>query len=623
MKPPSAIFYPDDADVEEDIVTARACVKLKENLERFNQAQLLIIKSLMILFNQGTVAAYIYNRKSSKYGTYSTPQFGESYTLYTVLLNCPECGSNIDEVIFQKEKGKVPEETKECLVCGFKGIPNQEEYEEQIPQITGSTLQPKSRTVIDIYSPLFVYIPFYARKQEHIPYLRLRFEQHYSALKNIYPKLKKKGFSAGVDRLNADERGIQIGVNASNLSTVDCWWIRDWGFDIIDGKDNEIKRLKELYPDGCYLVVVDDQIVEVHNENLDDHWEISNNPLSHYIHADPLGKPLAPIQDLKTEVTDLQIETFEHAIPETWARPDVVDFKKYSKSKAAPGMMYPALPAADPGENLSSAFHSIKTASLSEETEIFSNKLDTAGQFVSASFPSIYGGPMTSGSKTAREYSESRTMALQRLSLPWNVVKYFWAGLMAKAVPLYIHALRQMGEDERIVEKVKTGFINTWIRQADIEGNIGKVEADADEGLPLSPAQLNGVLTQLMSLKDENLSEAIFHPENSQFVARALGAPDFYIPNSDERNKQYAEFADLLSGIPVEVRPWENHQVEGEVCRSFLYNPTGLMVKKNNPEGWAMIEEHMLLHFEANKPPAENIPEEKQPPQPGVRGVVA
>ena len=37
------------------------------------------------------------------------------------------------------------------------------------------------------------------------------------------------------------------------------------------------------------------------------------------------------------------------------------------------------------------------------------------GQFVLGDFPSIYGGPAQSGSKTAREYLESRAVALQRL----------------------------------------------------------------------------------------------------------------------------------------------------------------------------------------------------------------
>jgi hypothetical protein len=600
IKPPSAIFYPDDAEVQEDIVTAKVCNKLKEDIERFNNATLLIIKSLIILFNQGTVAAYIYNRSNSKYGTYTTPKYGESQTRYTTLLNCPECGTNLDEVVSDTERVKVPDESRKCEVCGYDGISVQEEYDELVPTIVGSSIEAKSKTIIEPYSPLFCYIPFYARKQEDCPYLRLRFEQHYSIIKNMYPKLKKKGFQKSIDNDNAEDRRLFVNATVSNLCTVDCWWIRNWAFDLLDGVDDKIKELKKKYPDGFYAVVIDDELVEIHNEDLDDHWEISTSPLSANIHGSPIGKSLAPIQELENEIVDLQIETLEHSIPETWARPDVVNFSKYSKSRAAPGMMYPTLPAADPGETLGSAFHSIKTATLSEESDIFLRRLDEKAQFVSASFPSIYGGPATSGSKTAREYTESRSMALQRLSLSWNTLKFWWAGVMSKAVPLRMHSLRQSGNDEKIVEKNKTGFVNTWIRQSELEGKIGRVEADADENMPLSPSQLKSVVMELMALKDTNIAEALYHPNNTPLITKILSAPDFYIPGSDDRDKQYAEFADLLAGIEVEVNPSvDNNALEAETCRSFLVSPTGLMIKRSNPEGWSMIESHMLMHKEA------------------------
>jgi hypothetical protein len=598
IKTPSAIFYPHDADVEEDIVTAKACDKLKRDIESFNAAKLLIIKILMILYNQGVVSCYIYNKKSSKFGVYVKPKYGEDKTIFTIQSNCPDCGSNIKEDIFEKELGKVAEEPIKCPVCGYMGLPIQETFEEVVPTIIGSSAENKSKTCIEVFSPLFSYIPFYARRQEHMPYHRLRFETHYSALKNLYPFLKKKGFNAGVDTRDAEDRAISVGTNSSNLCTVECWWLRDWALDILDNRDTDIKLLKEKYPDGIYLVYVDDQLVDIANENLDDHWIISQNPLSHYLHADPIGKPLAPIQELQNEVVDLQIETFEHSIPETHARADVVDFKKYGKERARPGMMYPVNAPAD-GTPLSGSFHTIKTATLSEEHAAFLSFLKNEGQFVVHSFPSIFGGPATSGSKTAREYIESRSMALQVLGLTWNMVKDTWARVMSVAVPLQIRALKHMGEDYNMVEKTDTGFINNWIKQTDLLGTLGRIEADVDEEMPLSPYQLKGLLTELIALKDENISAALYHPQNTPMLKKALGAPDFYIPGSDDRNKQFAEFVDLLNGVPVPVRPTDNHMVEAEACVSFMNSPTGLMIKKHNPEGYDMLEMHWMEHESA------------------------
>lgn len=629
VRMPSAVFYPEDADTYEDVQTAKACVKIKELIERHNTGKLLFIKALMILFNQGVVAAYIYNRKSTSYGNFSKAKYGGNIEVSVITLNCKECGSNLDTIEFKGDEAKrVPDKSVECPICGYNGIPEKEETTEDRLQIIGYTNEPKTRTKIDIFSPLYVHMPFYARNQELIPSLSLEFEQHYSLVKSIYPKLVKENDVTRGQIDPQNERGVKL--NKNNLVTTKCRWIRPWAYNITDsdrilGSETVNKRLKERFPDGIYCVVIDGQLVEVHNELLDNHWQISEHPLSNFIHAEPLGKPLAPIQDLQNEVTDLQIETFEHAIPETFADGAVLNFKKYKDSKAAPGMLY-QVKAKDDGTRIGDAFHTLKTATLSQETELFSRKLDEKGQFVSGAFPSVFGGANTTGSKTAREYSESRAMALQRLAIQWNVVKFWWANVMGKAVPLYISALKNQGEDEKFTirdPKSPTNFINQIIQQSEITGRIGRVEADADEELPQSPAQLKDLIVQLLTLGNDTISEAMFHPENTPFLTKALGAPDFHIPGADSRDKQYAEIAEMLRGVHIEVKDWEDHQVEAETCKSFLIGGTGLALLDINPKGIQLIEEHMMAHLEKMQGPKkeEQPAPQPQPPQPAPGAV--
>lgn len=622
VRMPSAIFYPEDADVIEDVQTARACIKIKELIERHNDAKLLLIKSLMILFCQGVVCAYIYNRKSASYGTFSRAQYGKNpIEVTTVNLNCQECGSNLDSIEFKgDEKKKVPDVSKTCPICGYEGTPVQEEVTEDRLQITGYSNEPKTRTKIDIFSPLYTHMPFYARNQELIPSLSLEFEQHYSLLKSLYPKLVKFGNITPGRMDPENERGVHL--NKSNLVTTKCRWIRPWAYGITDSdRNNDLtERLRKRFPDGIYCVIIDDQLVECHNEALDDRWQISEHPLSNFIHAEPIGKPLAPIQDLQNEVTDLQIETFEHAIPETFADGQVLNFKKYKESKAAPGMMY-QVKKPDDGQPIASGFHTLKTATLSEEAELFSRKLDEKGQFAVGAYPSIYGGGMTSGSKTAREYSESRAMALQRLSIQWNVIKFWWAKTMGKAVPLYISALKAQNEDEKFTirnPKSPTNFVNQWVKQEELTGKIGRVEADSDEELPQTAGQLKELFVQLMTLKDETIGSAIFHPENTPLLKKALGAPEFHIPGSDSRDKQYSEISQMLQGIHIEVKDWEEHEVEAETCKSFLIGGTGLSLLDTNPQGRQAIEEHMMAHLEKMKPVEPTPKPNAQPPAPGA-----
>ena len=84
--------------------------------------------------------------------------------------------------------------------------------------------------------------------------------------------------------------------------------------------------------------------------------------------------PVKPVQDIRSEIVILQLQSMEYGIPETWADPAVVDFDKYSKSEAAPGQVYPvkSMPA---GRALGDAFTTLKTAAYPKEAEEFKKTL--------------------------------------------------------------------------------------------------------------------------------------------------------------------------------------------------------------------------------------------------------
>lgn len=616
IKLPSAIFYPDDADVIEDVETAKACSKIKTLIEKHNDGILIFIKSIFILFNCGVVAAYIYNRKKSDYGTIKVPTMGKDVTVSNLNLNCSNCGNNIQQSEFKDASPEIIQNSipqfLTCPNCGVEAEPVPELTEELIPQIVGYTDEPKSRTMIEVFSPLYVYMPFYARKQELMPYLRLKFEQHFALLKNNYPKLAKlnkipRGGSHDVTGKYARSYSYIYDTDNQNLVTTDCIWLRPWAFECLDDEEL-VKKLKAQFPDGCYAVIIKGVVAEAYNESLDEHWQISHHPLSHHLHADPIGKPLAPVQELKNETTDLAIDTFEHSIPETFADAEVLDFAKYGKAQALPGMVYPVKKPIS-GGSIGDSFYALKTATLNEEIDSFNRRLDSDGQFVIGSFPSIYGGPAVSGSKTAKEYTESRAMALQRLNTTWTMLKYWWAKVIGRAVPIYIKGMRS---DEKYVEKStksETGFVNVWIKQTELQGKLGSVEADAEEDLPVSSGQLKDVLVQLMTLNNDFVNEALYHPQNTPLISKALGAPEFYIPGQDDRDKQFAEFAELLKSGPIGQEPTvpvnpivDNHIVEAETCRSFLVSPTGLATKRINPMGYANIEAHFVQHSMLSQP---------------------
>lgn len=619
IKLPNVVFYPDDADVTEDIDTAKAYSKIAELVTKHNDGILIFIKALFILFNQGVVAAYIYNRESTEYGTVKVPSYGEDIKHVTHTLICPICNEVIDQFSTRGDE-QVQPQVEKCGSCGAEVEPNDSITEELFPQITGYTNEPKSRTIIDVFGPLYAHMPLYARAQKDMPYICLKFEQHNAMLRDFYPEAIKdkigikggSGASNTYDRWARSFNAIQYS-ELQNQSTVACTWLRPWAFECL-GDNDKVAALKKLYPDGVYFEVINDSLLaRARPEELDAHWEITHNPLSNYLHADPMGKPLAPVQEIITEINDLTLDTFEHSIPETFADPLVLDFKKYRDSEAKPGMVTPAKPAA--GKGLAEGFHTLKTATLSKDMDVYDSNMTQKGQFVSGSLPSIWGGANSTGSKTASEYSESRAMAMQRLNITWVMLKTWWAKTIGKGVTIYANS---MIADEKIVQKSNTnnGFVNIWIKQAELIGKIGSVEPDADETLPMSAEALKGVIMELIPLNNPEVNSALFSPMNTPLIARALGAPNLFIPGEDQRDQQLSEISDILNGIPVAVEPLINdHPIHIEVIKSWAASSTGIAIKKLNPQAYEMVtiqhlQEHMMAQQQAMAAPTDTPPGE-------------
>lgn len=623
VKTPNVIFYPDDADTTEDVDTAKAYDKIAQLICRHNKDKLLIVKSLFILFNQGLVASYIYNRESSEYGMVQIPQYGDDINYFTHTLICPACQEFVDEFVTKGSPEYEPREYQ-CSACGATTEPEDVVTQEVIPQVTGYNAQAKSRTILDIFGPLYVHTAFYARKQQDIPYVHFNFEQHNAMLRDFYPDIKDKlplrGGNVSWDKWARSFNNSSFS-DTVDLSTVTLQWLRPWAFECL-GDDALIGKLKARFPDGCYSCIINGKMVaDGRPENLDAHWEFSENPISNFLHADPLGKVLAPVQEIQTEINDLKLETFEHSIPETYANPKVLDFNKYKRMRARPGMMVPAKPPQ--GGSLADGFHTVKPATLSDEIAKYDADMTGKGQFVTGAFPSIFGGANSSGSKTAQEYTESRAMALQRLSLTWNMLKPWWANSIGKAVTLYANSIIV---DEKFVTKNKTtaSFENIWIKTAELTGNVGSIEPDVDEELPISNEQIKSTIMELFTLNNPDLMPALLHPNNTPLIARALGSPDFYVPGKEQRDKQFAEINKMLKGFPIDINPiLDDDEVHIQVLKSWMVDTQGRAIEETQPEIFGLLNQHLMMHqqnLQATAVPTDESGKEKNTDTGGKEG---
>lgn len=627
---PAVLFFPDDADEPDDITTAKAYSQISELVQKHNQAPLLFIRALATLYNQGLVASYTYFEEDEKYGTIKQPNLTQEKIQFQQVL-CPECGTTLgnkpiidksaeDEFKDERAEGYTPPadigEEYKCN-CGYQGEAELGEvFDEIIPRLSGFTILPKGRVMIEMYGPLHVRVDSYARKQADIGMLELQLETDLSAARSefcrdedgkLIPKLAKEINS--ISALYTYERwGRSLSEHLSDIQrnqvTVRYCWLRPWKFEILgETQEDMIQKLRKKFPHGCCVVFVNNTPVRAYDESMDDHWTISHNPLDSWLHGMPIGKSIVDIQDVYNEIKNLQIQKEEFGISETFVTTDAIDEENYRQQESGPGYLTFCNPT--PGRAMGDSFFQTRAASVGQDDIELAQSINADAQFLSGSVPSIFGGAQVTGSKTASEYNQSRNFALQRLSNHWTNIKYFWAETMGKSARLFA---TKMLEDEKYVKRNANSFETVWIRKAELTGKIGNVEPDINEQFPITWAQKRDLLIQLITLQNPAIGAILLHPNNSQIVKDALGYPEIYIPGEADRTKQLIEIRKLVQVDSSQLPPnaqqptimpdqeADDDQTHVEVCRLWLVSEEGMYIKETNPAAYLNVVLHLKIH---------------------------
>lgn len=584
---PKVRFYPEDAEDPQDITTAKTYSIASEYIADDNEARLLHLRAVYTRWNQPFVAYYNTYVYDEKYGTierrtYKTidQEMSEAY--------CPEC---LEELPVQTPNSICPD-------CGVEAM--QTSSIETIPVLDTITEIPRGHEKIEVYGPRHVRVPYNIKSVDQAGYLILETEHHWAQLKQIFPHLDLSSGSPGVlDTARVARRAGEGGETDQDQQTLRRCWLRPWTFNLLE--EGEVAdSLRAKFKKGVQVTFVADNVfVEAFNESMDDHWTIVLDPYAEHIHGDPLGKPEIPVQDMTNDVVQLTLEHILFGIPDRFADPNVLSFKKYKESEKAPGNIFPA--KRPPGMGLDAGFFEGRPTTLSDNIEVFRQSLEQYGQFITGDFPGIHGGPLPSGSsRTADEYRQMKQSALQRLSVTWFLLTLTWSKVMKKAVnEMRIHMIFQ-GEDVKFVKEAGKGFTNVYIKLADIDdGNVGRVRPENDEGFPLSTEQKRGVMMELLQTGIPQLFEWMFSPENMSEASRILiGMHNFKIPGEDDREYQLWEINNILIGQVVQVDPdLDNHEIHATTLRSWAASENGRKTKEVNPQGWAMVMEHMQMHM--------------------------
>lgn len=645
---PPVKCYPDDADSTLDLSTAKAGDKIAALLDRHNNFNLLWLHSLFIFCTEGMVAAYNYTDFDKAYGVYKEDKT-EDQLVNTQSKVCTNCGHVIDvnEVTdekveqakdeFDKDATDVPLEDainsdeELCPNCLEMMNPELQQGSFVTTRIVGTTEEPKARIKVEAYGLMNVKIPVYARRQSECGYLSYSYEEDYAFALERYKNLKGneglvkqiegRGNAGANDQYDAWARlsPQYQGEFPTNVVTRKLVWIRPAKFNILKDKA-DVAKLKKRFPFGVRVELVNDTFACATPECLDDHWTITFNPLADYVHFDPLGLLLASVQEITSDLLSLTLQTIEHGVGLTFADPGVLDFKAYEQTEVVPGALLPTKPLSA-NKRIGDAFFELKTANLSSEVLPFFQNIQSLGQLVSGALPSLFGGAQAGGGDTASQYSMSRAQAQQRLQNTWKMLTSWWKEIHGKIIPAYIKEVREDEKDVQVDPK-SGGFINIFIRKAELEGKIGKIELEANENIPMTWGQRKDLIMQLLQSASPQLLELMNAPENREFIYDAIGLADMFVPGEDDREKQLNEIKILINAAPlptgdpnqpeiasVDIDPdYDDHKVQFEICRQFIISEYGQQMKKTDEEGYRNV----LLHGKAHLAQMQNMQMEQQ-----------
>ncbi len=537
-----------------------------------------------------------------------------------------------------------------CPSCMKQMDPEIKREKVIVTRLVGVTTKPKSRICLEAYGGLNVIVPNYARNQSECPYLIFSKEINYTMAIEEFEGLKGKtkadlipALQPGMNNVGGYEQYDQWArlnpqyreAYPENVVTVKKAWLRPAVFNMVP--EERADRLKKKFPNGAKVSFANSTFAEACNEALDDCWTLNYNPLADYVHYDPIGLLLVSIQDITNDLISLTLQTIEHGIGQTFADPAVLNFNAYEQTEVLPGGIFPATPKS--GKGMGEGFYELKTASLSSEVLPFFQNIQSLAQLVSGALPSLFGGQVE-GSGTASEYSMSRAQAQQRLQNIWKIQTSWWKNVFGKAIPMYI---KEVKDDERVVERTDDGnFVNTFIRKAELEGKIGRVELEANENLPMTWAQQKDVIMQILNAANPQLLQILMAPENLPLIHDALGLTDFYVPGEDSVIKQYDEIKLLLDSGPmpnpnfgqlnpetgepddnqelpsVDIDPlMDNHQIEFEICRKWAQSEAGRQVKSENEAGYRNVLLHAKEHF-ITQQQQQMMQQQQLPPEQGA-----
>jgi hypothetical protein len=550
-----------------------------------------------------------------------------------------------------------PSPMPQCPGCGSPlpdstYIPAQPPRPVMMPTKVGERKVPNGAEVVDIIGKTEITTTPNAREQSDCQHLRWDMEVDVAVLRALHPDRIDDiaGYSTRTDieeqarqkRMLLHARtggpaasyGGAPGDQYHTQITYTRLWLRPSMFYRLEQRDEVRDSLLQKYPDGVFIAMVGDVVLERRAESMDDFWTCCHAHPGDGQIRESIGDSILDLQDAWNDLFNLSVDAARHSASLTLVDPTLVDPTAIRKNRQRGMDMLPTKPTS--GGPMSEKIYEIRPATVSQQgLELQQNIAGPMMQFNGGAMPALIGQGSTD-LQTASGFKMARDQALGRIGIPYRSLVRFMVEIYRLSVVNFTKY--RPAQDVTFADKLPGGFRTRVIRYTDLQGEIAAYP-ESDQGYPTLMSDQREIIQGFMA--DPNMASSVFDPTNAKFVDILL--PGFHYPGRAQYDKQQREIEQLLRGQPKEeMQPqwvpgpmgpmrvpvptqvssipidpiFDDHGAEWTACQTWMWSEEAEEAKLFNPAGWMNVRLHGLAHHTALQNMQNGLPPDAPPPPP-------
>ena len=433
--------------------------------------------------------------------------------------------------------------------------------------------EPLDAECIEINGVLETKVPITQNDPKKWPYCVISREYEIETLQEEYTdavdqdgesKINDSGDSMGE---SAYERMARIGVlqgtrlitasgeTWSNLVTKHIAYFRP-GFFRAAPKD-VCDQLKEIFPDGCELIVCGDAYCESRPRSMDAFITVAHSTPGDGQNRSSLMHDMVGPQDTFNDCWNQQKEIFDYCIPDVYMDTASLDAMAREERTAEPGAEIPVV--LQPGETIQSK---VLFGSNVEVPQTLINALNTLSGSLGQMITGMYSAAQGEGDEhqeTAKGLTILKESSLGQVGIAWGASQQLLAGAIEQCVRLAASTrdsqqkipVRSAGSDAQASKEVEIANIQK-----------GNWYANVDTSYPDTKAMKRAIFTSLVQMADKSpaIGAMLALPENQELFKEFVGIEGFEVPGAAADLQQRREIEELLKTGPSQPSPQEVEQ---------------------------------------------------------------